>query len=112
MLAHPGGDEWACRHHLEPLLADRLERAAHQRRADAAAAERFRYFGVHQRDHAGLEAVVEGGDMALGLELEALERGIVANGPAHGCPYSAGCTRARRLPRRRAARIAIQRLTT
>src|SRR5262245_64366553 len=36
MLAHVGGDERARHHHLETLGADRLERAAHQRRADAA----------------------------------------------------------------------------
>src|SRR5205807_1674355 len=86
MLAHEGGDERTARHHLETKRANRLEHAAHQGGPDPTPAKLRRDLGVDQRDDPGFHAVVDEGGVAIDVELEAIELGVVADAPGHGRP--------------------------
>src|SRR5216683_3212007 len=94
MLAHVGRDEGALGGDLEPLRASPLEHAAHEGRTDAASPELRRDFGVDQRDDPRRQSVVEDSRVAIDIELEAVERGVVADAAGHGA-YSAGCSAGR-----------------
>src|SRR5262249_31881084 len=69
---------------LEPLRPREVERAAHQNRSDAAAAQRGWHFRVGYGDAAGGGAVVSDRRPALGVEFEPVERRVVAHFRRHG----------------------------
>src|ERR1700690_1926135 len=84
MLGDVTGNERAERLHRQLLRAREVEQAAHQRRADAFAVERRRYFGVQDGDGTAVAVVVGKRNMAVGVELEAVAFGVVADGVGHG----------------------------
>ena len=69
----------AARHDLEPAAAHLVQHAFDELRSDAAPARRDRRLGVRQRHHIAGEAVSHERGDAAGVELEAGQRGIVAD---------------------------------
>ena len=83
MLFDIGLGEGAQRVDLQSLFARRIEHAADQRRADAATLELLGNLGVQHCQHAIRTFVICEGNVAIGLEFEAMTLGIVTNGICH-----------------------------
>src|ERR1700730_10871046 len=82
MLADPGFEKRPFRDPLPPRGAHLVERALHQDRADAAAAEFRRHLGVDEGDDLAVHLVVGGSEMAVDHELKAMV-GLVIDDVAH-----------------------------
>ena len=79
MLADESADEGTLRDHLETLRSHLIERTARERGSDPAAGQLRRDLGMGERDHTRRQPIIGDGDMAIGVELEAVERRIVAD---------------------------------
>src|SRR5665213_72633 len=84
MLGDVAGDERAERLHRQALRAHDIEQASYQRGADAAAIEFLGNFGVHDNDRAAVAPVVRKRHVTVGVELETVAFGVVANVIGHG----------------------------
>jgi len=80
------GDERAAWYDLQPLCANILQDGVHHLRADAAAAQRPRHFGVGDCHHAVGEAIEGERVAALDVELETMVRGVMTDG-GHGSSF-------------------------
>ena len=91
VLLDIGIKEIAAKLSLQATGADRIERAPGELRADAAAAERLRHFGVNQNNPVRLQSIVDEGHVAVDVEFVTALCGVVANFVGHG--DSLNCSR-------------------
>jgi len=80
MLADIGTDEGTFGHNLQPLGANDVERAARQRGSDATGGQFLRNLCVGERNDAGRHLIVGDRRVAVGIKLEAMALGVVADG--------------------------------
>src|SRR5437762_963078 len=79
VLGDISGYEGALGDNLQPVGPHGFKRTLCEFRADAAAVERFGHFGVSEGDHAGSEAIVGEGLVALDIQFEAMVQRILAD---------------------------------
>src|SRR6185312_5034180 len=87
MLAEKIDNKAATGDHLLTIGADDIQRAFHQLGGNSAAAQTPRRLGVGDDDCLRRQPVIGKGDLTLGVELEAVQGLVVANGRhARKCP--------------------------
>ena len=79
MLAEIVHDKAATGDHLVTVGSDHLQRALHQLRGDAAAAQAPRRLGVSDDDRSRRQPVIGEGNLALLIELEAVQGLVIAD---------------------------------
>ena len=81
---HISPHEWGERMDLQSLTTGDVEQATRQRRANAMSFQRLRDFGMQDGKHAITAPIVGERDLSIGIKLEPVPLGVVANGIGHG----------------------------